>query len=177
MANIRKVEFVFVGNKSHLPDSDEADKVVQIVHTQMDFADLSMSVDNNLSCYLWNKYCLPTSPKYRFDLLCLDRDEVISFIESHRDALPPAIADDYMRWQDPARSRIGIAWYRGNAKARVHCELGLFVFLWGWLSAGLTADLYADRHGGLSLRVNTPIARTIVWRGFWSPSGASGYSR
>lgn len=92
MANIRKVEFVFVGNKSSVPD-----KIVRSF-TPKTLQPIK-SVDNNLSCYLWNKYCLPTSPKYRFDLLCLDRDEVISFIESHRDALPPAIADDYMRWQ------------------------------------------------------------------------------
>ena len=30
---------------------------------------------------------------------CLDRDEVISFIGSHLDALPPAIADGYKCWQ------------------------------------------------------------------------------
>ena len=91
MVNIREVEFVSVGNESSVPD-----KIVR------SFGPGTLNpiygVDN-LSCYLWNKYCPPTSPKYRFDILCLDRDEVISFIESHRDALPPAIAYDYMRWR------------------------------------------------------------------------------
>ena len=95
MVNIREVEFVFVGKESNVP--------VRVVNSFIPNRTLQRirNVDN-LSCYLWNKYCLSTSPKYRFDILCLDRDEVISFIkshESHLDALPPAIADDYMRWQ------------------------------------------------------------------------------
>lgn len=91
MDNIREVEFVFVGNESSVPG--------KIVNSFGLGALLRIKGVDNLSCYLWNKYCPPTSPKYRFDLLCLDRDEVISFIESHRDALHPAIAYDYMRWQ------------------------------------------------------------------------------
>ena len=91
MDNIREVEFVFVGNESSVPG--------KIVNSFGPGALLRIKGVDNLSCYLWNKYCPSTSPKYRFDILCLDHDEVISFIESHRDALHPAIAYDYMRWQ------------------------------------------------------------------------------
>ena len=186
IVNIREVEFVPVGNESHVPG-----KVVNSFIPRRTLQRV-WNVDN-LSRYLWNKYC---PPKYRyidplladtdlFDILssqdaedvvyimfqlrgylcaptrrradtmayeylmwsrdgkcklavqvktggvlataddfptdvtkivlfsttgnyaptqdprvtCLDRDKVISFIGSHLDALPPAIADGYRLWQ------------------------------------------------------------------------------
>ena len=102
MVNIREVEFVPVGNESHVPG--------RVVNSF--FGRTLQKVENvdNLSRYLWNKHCLPTSPKYGdiaadtdlFDILSFqDRDKVISFIGSHLDALPQDtdIADAYRLWQ------------------------------------------------------------------------------
>lgn len=59
MVNIREVEFVCVGNMSHMPDSDEADKVVQAFRRGWTLQKIN-GVDN-LSRDLWNQHCPPTS--------------------------------------------------------------------------------------------------------------------
>lgn len=59
MVNIREVEFVSVGDISHMQDSDEANKVVQAFRRGWTLQKVN-GVDN-LSRYLWNKHCPPTS--------------------------------------------------------------------------------------------------------------------
>ena len=59
MVNIREVEFVCVGDMSHMQDSDEANKVVQAFRGGWTLQKVN-GVDN-LSRDLWNQHCPPTS--------------------------------------------------------------------------------------------------------------------
>ena len=59
MVNIREVEFVCVGNMSHMPDLDGADKVVKAFIRGQTLRKIN-GVDN-LSRDLWNQHCPPTS--------------------------------------------------------------------------------------------------------------------
>ena len=60
MVNIREVEFVSVGDISHMQDSDEANKVVQAFRRGWTLQKVN-GVDN-LSRDLWNQHCPPASP-------------------------------------------------------------------------------------------------------------------
>ena len=60
MVNIREVEFVSVGDISHMQDSDEANKVVQAFRRGWTLQKVN-GVDN-LSRDLWNQHCPSTSP-------------------------------------------------------------------------------------------------------------------